>query len=141
MNGLRGVDVDVYQIGTTTCGKPYGFYAEDNCGTTYFTIQFQGENDKGFADYSDGFEPSSSASGTDGFRVPGCVVADDFTRALGDPNEGRLAAALAYRDSNNQTCPAASSLGPDGQFKSSAPIEEGYLIRSPLRENRIMRDR
>jgi C-terminal processing protease CtpA/Prc len=139
MNALRGVDVHVYQVGTTTCGKPYGFYPEDNCGTTYFAIQFQGQNDKGFADYSDGFVPSSSASGTDGFSVPGCVIADDFTRALGDPLEAQLAAALAYRDSNNQTCPAASSLGPDGQFKSSGPVREGYMIRSPLRENRIMR--
>src|SRR5690606_3946797 len=26
INGLRGVDVDVYQIGSSTCGKPYGFY-------------------------------------------------------------------------------------------------------------------
>ena len=27
MNGLRGIDVEVIQIGSTTCGKPYGFYA------------------------------------------------------------------------------------------------------------------
>ena len=34
--------VQVFQIGSTTCGKPYGFYPQDNCGTTYFSIQFQG---------------------------------------------------------------------------------------------------
>ena len=28
INGLRGVGVQVVQIGTTTCGKPYGFYPE-----------------------------------------------------------------------------------------------------------------
>ncbi|MDZ7769432.1 MAG: hypothetical protein U5K38_10330 [Woeseiaceae bacterium] len=39
INGLRGVDVDVVQVGSTTCGKPYGFYPTGNCGTTYFTIQ------------------------------------------------------------------------------------------------------
>ncbi|HUD96985.1 MAG TPA: S41 family peptidase, partial [Woeseiaceae bacterium] len=50
MNSLRGVDVEVIQIGSTTCGKPYGFYPTDNCGTTYFTIQFRGVNDKGFGD-------------------------------------------------------------------------------------------
>ena len=33
------------QIGSTTCGKPYGFYPEENCGTTYFTIQFRGVNE------------------------------------------------------------------------------------------------
>ena len=37
INSLRGVGVTVYQIGSTTCGKPYGFYPTDNCGTTYFT--------------------------------------------------------------------------------------------------------
>jgi hypothetical protein len=41
MNGLRGVGVEVIQIGSTTCGKPYGFYAQENCGTTYFSIQFR----------------------------------------------------------------------------------------------------
>ena len=48
------------QIGSTTCGKPYGFYPEDNCGTTYFSIQFQGVNAKGFGDYPDGFTPANS---------------------------------------------------------------------------------
>ena len=52
MNGLRGVGVEVIQIGSTTCGKPYGFYPTDNCGTTYFTIQFKGSNALGFGDYS-----------------------------------------------------------------------------------------
>jgi hypothetical protein len=44
-DGLRGVGVEVIQIGTTTCGKPYGFYPFDNCGTTYFSVQFKGVND------------------------------------------------------------------------------------------------
>ena len=43
INSLRGINVEVIQIGSTTCGKPYGFYPQDNCGTTYFTIQFAGE--------------------------------------------------------------------------------------------------
>ena len=48
INGLRGIDVEVVLIGSKTCGKPYGFYATDNCGETYFTVQFRGENNKGF---------------------------------------------------------------------------------------------
>ena len=39
VNGLRGVGVQVNLIGATTCGKPYGFFPQDNCGTTYFSIQ------------------------------------------------------------------------------------------------------
>ena len=30
INSLRGVNVEVIQIGSTTCGKPYGFYPQDN---------------------------------------------------------------------------------------------------------------
>ena len=64
----RGVDVEVIQIGSTTCGKPYGFYPADNCGTTYFSIQFRGINAKGFGDYSDGFSPENTA-GSAGSRI------------------------------------------------------------------------
>lgn len=142
MNSLRGVDVEVIQIGSTTCGKPYGFYAVDNCGTTYFTIQFKGENDKGFGDYTDGFSPINTVNNI-GTIVPGCSVADDFTKALGDPVEARLAAALDYRD--NPTCPAATGLAPPGVFKASAGSDlaaaDGYAPKSPWRENRILRRR
>ena len=107
INGLRGIDVEVIQIGTTTCGKPYGFYPADNCGTTYFSIQFQGVNDKGFGDYPDGFSPQDTAR-TEGVSVPGCVVGDDFGHELGDVDEARLKAALQYRI--DETCPAPAAL-------------------------------
>ncbi|MCZ8528583.1 S41 family peptidase [Alteromonas sp. PRIM-21] len=94
MNALRGIDVEVVQIGSTTCGKPYGFYPTDNCGETYFTIQFQGVNNKGFGDYADGFMPTNTPSFD--FELPGCEVEDDFTASLGDPNEGMLSAALEF---------------------------------------------
>lgn len=94
MNALRGIDVEVVQIGSTTCGKPYGFYPTDNCGETYFTIQFQGVNNKGFGDYADGFMPTTTPNFD--FELPGCEVEDDFTASLGDPNEGMLSAALEY---------------------------------------------
>jgi hypothetical protein len=140
INGLRGVNVQVYQIGTTTCGKPYGFYPQDNCDTTYFAIQFEGQNAKDFGDYSDGFIPDSAASGTDGARVPGCVVADDFEYGLGDPNEARLATALAFRASNHQTCPPIVRSSSSREKMGTENPTEGYLIRSPWRENRILRD-
>jgi carboxyl-terminal processing protease len=140
INSLRGVDVEVYQIGSTTCGKPYGFYPQNNCGTTYFSIQFQGQNAKGFGDYADGFTPQNPGSPTTA-RLNGCAVADDFSAALGDVNEGRLRAAIAYRASNNQTCPAASGTSPDVQLKGGrAETLDGVLWKSPMRENRILRD-
>ncbi len=108
INGLRGIDVEVVQVGSTTCGKPYGFYATDNCGTTYFTVQFRGINAKGFGDFSDGFSPANVA-GVEGIEVPGCSVADDFEHGFADPEEARLQAALRYR--MDGTCPAPTGVG------------------------------
>ena len=132
INGLRGLGggFQVIQIGNTTCGKPYGFYPQDNCGTTYFTIQFKGVNNLGFGDYADGFVPD----GTGANGVTGCVVGDDLSHPLGDPAEARLAMALGYRASG--TCTPAPSMAGAG---APAPVQpDGQLIRSPLRENRIL---
>jgi len=136
INGLRGVDVEVIQIGSTTCGKPYGFYETPNCGTSYFTIQFRGINEKGFGDYTDGFSPANA--GVQATTVPGCSVADDFNALLGDPAEGRLAAALSYRD--NQTCPLPTGFSQPGVSKTNANITpaDGILLKSPWHTNRIM---
>lgn len=137
MNGLRGVGVEVIQIGTTTCGKPFGFYPQDNCGTTYFSIQFQGVNAQGFGDYPDGFSPENTAS-SPGVRLSGCSVGDDFSRSLGDPAEARFAAALAYRV--NQSCPAAAASSSDRDMIRGASTTDGLMHRSPWRENRIYTD-
>jgi len=145
INGLRGVGVQVIQIGSRTCGKPYGFYEQDNCGTTYFSIEFKGVNDSGFGDYLDGFAPQN-AVGTLGVPIPGCAAADDFTHALGDPLEGQLAAALAYRTTG--MCPAPSGFSQNalnvsalrsGTPAGDLPGEEGVLRKPPLRENRWYR--
>ena len=94
INGLLGIGFPVVLIGETTSGKPFGFFPTDNCGTTYFSIQFQGINAQGFGDFSDGFIPAQSP--VVGFEVEGCEVADDLARQLGDPLEFRLATALGY---------------------------------------------
>ena len=137
INSLRGVSVTVIQIGSTTCGKPYGFYPQDNCGTTYFTIEFRGINAQGFGDYTDGFSPNNSTGTLVGTRIPGCSVADDFTHALGDPNEGRLAAALSYR--TNGSCAGP----PTGVVKALALHEESgadVVVPKPVwLQNRILR--
>ncbi|MBS0416902.1 MAG: peptidase [Proteobacteria bacterium] len=142
MNSLQGVGVQVVQVGTTTCGKPYGFYPQDNCGTTYFSIQFQGVNARNFGGYSDGFKPdtgTTTSSGTSN-TLPGCVVHDDFTHALGDQNESLLFSALSYRATQSCGTPPAGSLGPDVSVKLMERGQQaGYLVRSPMREIRILR--
>lgn len=138
INGLRGVDVEVIQIGSTTCGKPYGFYVADNCGTSYFSIQFKGVNAKGFGDYTDGFSPDNIVA-IEGTPIPGCSVADDFTHALGDPAEARLQAALAYRV--DESCPSPSGLSERALVRAKVDLSavDGDVYKSVWLTNRIMR--
>jgi carboxyl-terminal processing protease len=116
INSLRGIDVEVNLIGGQTCGKPYGFVPQPNCGTTYFAIQLKGVNHKGFGDYADGMAPT-------------CTVADDYGHALGDPNEGMLAAALRYRE--RKQCDA-------GSRASAKPL---ILVRDRVNEIKVLPER
>ena len=134
MNGLAGAGVRVIQIGATTCGKPYGFLPQDNCGTTYFAIQFKGVNHVGYGDYAEGFVPGGS-----GNQFAGCVVADDFNKPLGDVTEARLAAALQFRQTGTCTAAASSGSGARSATKTLVRDAEPELGRGFYRENRIYR--
>jgi hypothetical protein len=128
INGLTGIDVEVIQIGTTTCGKPYGFYAFDNCGTSYFSIQFRGINAKGFGDYTDGFSPVD-VNGIEGVPLPGCEVADDFSRELGNPDERMLATALSYRETGS--CPVQPATALRSTALRKQPVDDSQAISRP----------
>jgi len=142
INGLRGVDIEVILIGDTTCGKPYGFYPTDNCGTTYFTVQFRGENAKGFGDYSDGFSPANT-QGTVGEVVTGCSVGDDFQHLLGDVNEGQFKAALDYRITGSCPIVAAktSNITSEKPDQRSAIRTISSFEKALILENQISRER
>ena len=124
INGLRGIDVQVIVIGGATCGKPYGFNAKDNCGISYFPIEFQGVNAKGFGDYSDGFQPT-------------CAVTDDLSRPLGDINEAQLAGALTWRATGQ--CPVGGT-GEDLTAKAAGDrvASDGVLARIAPRMNKYL---
>lgn len=133
INSLRGVGVEVIQIGERTCGKPYGFYPTDNCGTTWFSIQFRGVNESGFGDYADGFVPAvGGAFGNT--QLPGCIVTDDFSHSLGSVNEARLAAALQFRDTG--TCPVVTATATTAAGTTAGPAIG--QAESVFRNNRIL---
>lgn len=123
INGLRGIDVEVVLIGGTTCGKPYGFYPQDNCGTTYFTIQFQGSNQKGFGEYANGFIPSPAPQ----FEadVQGCMVEDDFQHSMGNRNEGMLSVAVNHIQTGE--CPVEPAAK---RLSTQISSEQGLRIRT-----------
>jgi C-terminal processing protease CtpA/Prc len=126
INSLRGVDVAVDLIGTTTRGKPYGFVPQNNCGSTYFSIQFKGVNQKGFGDYADGFKPT-------------CFAADDLSRARGDTTETMLSTALSYRKTG--ICPTSPSDYSRAQIPSDADQQGFELVRPPSQEMRILTEK
>jgi hypothetical protein len=95
INSLRGIDVQVIRVGSTTCGKPYGFTQKNNCGFAYFPIEFQGANAKGFGDYTTGFQPM-------------CNIAESGVSA-GSSSDPLLNGALFYADNN--ACPTGTATG------------------------------
>ena len=132
INGLRGIDIEVILIGEKTLGKPYGFVPKENCGTTYFTIQFKGKNSKGFGDYADGLIPSNK---NDGAEVLGCMVADDLSQPLGSPDEKMLATALHYI--KNNACPSHALQSNSGEKNPLSEIRGKMLRYNP--EGMILR--
>lgn len=99
INGLRGADFPVIQVGAATCGKPYGMIPLSNCGFEYFTINFRYENAKGFSDFENGLAPRNSVQ-AQGSPL-GCEVSDPYNEPLGSLQEPLLAAALKHIDSGS----------------------------------------
>lgn len=134
INGLRGAGIQVFQIGGTTCGKPYGFYPHDNCGTTYFSIQIKGVNAVGFGDYVQGFSPSRN-TGDPQANLPGCAARDDFAHDLGDTAEEMLRVAMTYRLTGACTGTAPALLAEPVSADPGPPMQ---TPARPWQENRIL---
>jgi carboxyl-terminal processing protease len=126
INGLRGIDVTVELIGDTTCGKPYGFYAQDNCGLTYAAMEFEGVNAKGQGGYSEGMAVS-------------CYVQDDLSHPLGDTSEALFAQAIARQRGQACSVPvSALALGARAKLKGSSQSNTPQLIRDNWKKNKYL---
>lgn len=137
INGLDGIDMEVVLIGTNTCGKPFGFYPQDNCGTTYFSVQFQGNNEKGFGSYPDGFG-SIQAPVAPSVRLPGChVEGDDLEHLIGDQEENKLAVALNYIQRGSCTLPVNTSKS-RSKLSSDETVEYQMLGVPDWQKSRII---
>jgi carboxyl-terminal processing protease len=93
INGLRPYR-SVITVGTTSLGKPYAFQPRSACDIAYSAVNIQLSNANGFGDYAAGIPAT-------------CAAPDDLTRQLGDAQEARTAAALAYI--NTGSCPPVAS--------------------------------
>jgi carboxyl-terminal processing protease len=92
---------DVTLVGGTTGGKPVGSKSFEFCDKLLFPITFRLVNAEGNTDYFDGMDPD-------------CFASDDLFHQLGDPDEGMLAAALAYLQDGS--CAAEPLPGPDTPY-------------------------
>ena len=128
INGLRGIDVEVIQVGTTTCGKPYGFYPEgqlrhDLLHRAVPECQRQGVRRLSRRLLPDGLDR------IEGVEVPGCAVSDDFNHPLGSTDEAMLATALAYRETG--ACPARESETSTRALSRPGLPDDGQAIGRP----------
>ena len=90
-------------IGSNTSGKPVGQIARDQaaCDDRIRVVAFATDNSAGQGEYFDGL---ASRMGTT------CTASDDFTRALGDPQESSLRIALDFVAGRSCT-PVSSGIG------------------------------
>jgi len=119
INGLEPF-VDVITIGGATCGKPYGFRANERCGEALFAVEIAFVNDAGVGDYVDGLSPD-------------CAVMPDGRTPLGTVAEPLFAAALQHIESATCSMPAvqADGLSDARRRPTSGPIESP-ATRNPV---------
>ncbi len=107
-------------IGTNTYGKPVGQIALDQaaCDDRLRVVAFATQNANRRGDYFNGLAGVVEAS---------CQAPDDFTRALGDPQESSTRAALNYLAGQSCT-PVAASSGASAQGATATLFQDHELL-------------
>ncbi|WP_374948202.1 S41 family peptidase [Mucilaginibacter sp.] len=106
INNIRAIKtLDVKLIGTTSYGKPVGFFDIDINKYQMYVPEFETKNADLKGGYYAGMTPGST-------EYPGVRASDDVTKDFGDVNEGLLARALTYVKTGTFTSnsPAIQSL-------------------------------
>ena len=91
INNLRPY-LNVQLLGTTSYGKPVGFFDIDINKYQLYVPNFETKNAAGGGGYYTGMKPGST-------DYPGYYGLDDITKDFGDPSEKLLANALSYINS------------------------------------------
>ncbi len=99
INNLRPY-MNVQLIGSTTYGKPVGFFDIDINKYQMYIPEFETKNASAQGGYYSGMKPGTT-------DYPGVIIADDVTKDFGDPTEALLAEALNYVNKGTYSVPAA----------------------------------
>ncbi|MCH9739993.1 MAG: PDZ domain-containing protein [Epsilonproteobacteria bacterium] len=116
INALKALDndVEVVQIGSTTFGKPYGFYPTLFCDKALLLVNVESKNSDGVGGYTNGLEPTCSAN-------------DDLFKAFGDREEASLKEALYYISNGDcNPLPTVKSKQNGSIFKAFALEKKGF---------------
>ncbi|MEO6521453.1 MAG: S41 family peptidase [Mucilaginibacter sp.] len=81
--------MNVKLVGTTSYGKPVGFFGIPVGGYTLYIAEFETKNAAAKGGYYAGMQPASA-------DYPGYYSSDDVTHDFGDPAENLLARSLSY---------------------------------------------
>ncbi|HSW24672.1 MAG TPA: peptidase S41, partial [Burkholderiaceae bacterium] len=96
----------------TSCGRPVGFSpVDDGCGETYSVVNFEAVNASNEGRFFNGLDAQ-------------CVVAEDFSKALGAADEPLLAAAGNHAD--GVACPVAAATA--RQRSRAAQLRQGLGV-------------
>jgi carboxyl-terminal processing protease len=113
INNLKPVlPLGVKLIGTTTYGKPVGFFGIPIDGYDIYLSEFESQNAEGKADFYQGMIPGGNFDGAE-------VLNDDVTRDFGDPQEGMLKVALNYIDKGTYTVASVGTRSTGGAEKQN----------------------
>jgi len=88
INNLRP-HMNVKLVGTTSYGKPVGFFGIPVGGYQLYIAEFETKNSAGLGGYYAGMQPGST-------DYAGYYSADDLTRDFGNPQENLLARTLSF---------------------------------------------
>ena len=130
-------ELNVQLIGSTSYGKPVGFFAININKYQYYTPEFATMNSANQGGYYAGMTPGSST-------YPGVQDFDDVTKDFGDPTEGLLAHALNYVKTGVYSVQSPQIQSVNGialrsfslaQFNAAANQLEGHKFRGMVLNN------
>jgi carboxyl-terminal processing protease len=128
INNLRP-HLNVQLIGTTSYGKPVGFFDIDINKYQMYIPEFETKNSAGQGGYYTGMTPGST-------DYPGIKDYDDPTKDFGDPTEKLLAHALSYVKTGTYSIPEQRVQGLSNSLKTFS-VEESNAAAIVLNDNKF----
>ncbi len=121
----------VQLIGTTSYGKPVGFFAIPIGAYQLYTPEFETKNSANAGGYYSGMTPGSAT-------YPGFAANDDVTHDFGDVNEGLLAHAISYTTKGTYALPAGPvTLGLSSKSGQALSVDQMNQIAHDFSRNDV----